>query len=130
MREIKFRAWDKQFNEMASIICLNIGDYSEDHILKTKSRPYTYNQQFHNITLMQFTGLKDKNGKEIYEGDILKINGFYDGLYNTLEVRWIKNGFKCVGLINEKAVCETVYDYGFHEEIIGNIYENPELLEG
>lgn len=111
-REIKFRAWDKETKEILSfedIIDYSISDLADDETW----------------SVMQYTGLKDKNGNEIYEGDIL----FYEayGKQYRNEVKYI----------NEEArygVCHDPY-YGWSIpkgthgiEIIGNIYENPELL--
>lgn len=79
-------------------------------------------------SIQQFTGLKDKNGKEIYEGDILRwlsCNPFSKGEIRVVQVYYIEAHFWCNGsigcylgelLVNEKC------------EIIGNIFENPELL--
>lgn len=107
MREIKFRAWDlveKQMN----------GD------VQNSRQVYTF---FHSTeyVLMQYTGLKDKNGKEIYEGDILKTN-----FGRTAAVVWYRRGF----FVDAPEHPEGVTDFLVWEqsEIIGNIYENPELL--
>ena len=140
MREIKFRAWDKQLKEMASVICLNIGEWSEDHILKSKSHPYTYNQVFENIELMQFTGLLDKNGNEIYEGDILLVPEFYETpeMANTDYIQWVVVfKFGMFTLENKENTAESdsaslhsdleAYDGDF--EVIGNVYEHPELVK-
>lgn len=108
--------------------------------------------------IMQFTGLKDKNGKEIYEGDYLRQKTHpcsqnkdseidYDPLFDRYEIKWDsrKNGWNAFpvtassskdfdiaiqqlgGLITWP--CEDVLANPFHYEIIGNIYENPELSQ-
>ena len=71
---------------------------------------------------MQFTGLQDKNGKDIYEGDILNYasRDFAQGLKAIVE--WIGSGFYCHDNISISAMLEQ------QAEIIGNIYENPDLI--
>lgn len=140
MREIKFRAWDKEKNEITTTIC--IGGL---HI--------PYNSNPNNYILMQYTGLKDKNGKEIYEGDI--VTGQYSH-YDPLQDAYIEDE-KMGGIVffNEhkwsfKAIqhlCDKdregkmryfdLFDEKLHwggqrfgdMEVIGNVYENPELLK-
>ena len=78
------------------------------------------------IKLMQYTGLKDRNGKEIYEGDIRKgdwVSGLQEGEYSGIQVmKWDETN-ACFGW-------EGQYIPDFIKvEVIGNIYENPELLE-
>ena len=131
MREIKFRAWDDTLQKMFSARTL-------EDIAKSDFSSCNWYQ----LHVMQFTGLRDKDGKEIYDGDILFIPrrlGCQDGDGKLYIARWeccgfcfrkkiiIENGKKrkakpCV-LINRAAVER-------HSEIIGNVYEDSELLEG
>ena len=80
----------------------------------------------------QFTGLKDKNGKEIYKSDYVFIEDFYIGdkiqIGGKCEVKWNEDGFSL--FIEDEYICglwDAVNNYS--GEIIGNIYENPELLK-
>lgn len=120
-REIKFRIWDGTSFYFASVSDLLDGYPSEHKCLNSE------------LVFQQFTGLEDKNGKEIYEGDILRFykNKPYQADY---EVYWEKYGFS---LISAKRDGDDfgVYTKDLHffkrdkPEIIGNIFENPELLE-
>ncbi|PGA34036.1 YopX family protein [Bacillus wiedmannii] len=122
MREIKFRAFDKEFNEMIKDPHCHEDNYGGD-----------INHEFRNndnVVWMQYTGLKDKDGKEIYEGDV--VNTIYDGesfvgivVYDVSELDFkATNGKENYGSnFQYLTCCEEV-------EIIGNIYENPELLNG
>ena len=127
MREIKFRAWDEQNKIMHNEVeFIRSGTEGNDWILfksdKQKlecgnvlNNPY-FQQQ---IKVMQYTGLKDKNGKEIYEGDIVK--GNY--LRGIGVVEW--NKYFCKFDISHRMNISPSDEF----EVIGNIYENPELLE-
>lgn len=77
------------------------------------------------LILMQYTGLKDKNGKEIYEGDIVESekNMMFNQGKQTDQVRFEDGAFK-VATVNLSTITTS-----FYPEVIGNIYENPELLE-
>ena len=118
MRKIKFRAWDKENEKMMKVSSLH---------LENKEISVKENGTFHLFRmqdLMQYTGLKDKNGKEIYEGDIVILND-----------------------AEEESRCVVKYKYGSYIlvdgdlrenlsnvedrflEVIGNIYENKNLLE-
>jgi uncharacterized phage protein (TIGR01671 family) len=122
-REIKFRAWDikhKKFIdlngfEVAFKNCLNVGSITQ---IFEQGKLISFNPD--EIDLLQFTGLKDKNGKEIYEGDIIKwewvsenieLVEFRDGAFCPFG--WNHNAFQNLNLI----------------EVIGNIYESPNLLK-
>lgn len=148
MREIKFRFYDNKENKMLIPKYLirglsewnenkNSDDEKDDGIFRVGSLNasydpyndddyldgglYTAKERF---ILMQYTGLKDKNGKEIYEGDILKVD-------------WKDNRYKSViGMVewdNENAAYRfaagSPSEVSWSHEIIGNIYENPELLK-
>lgn len=142
-REIKFRAWEdnKMYYQVRcggmfdgiptapDVWDEGAGDWSN-----LTGQPYT--------KVMQYTGLKDKNGKEIYEGDIVK--GYYDEFDTyfaennrhefTSDVKYITNSFKVDrDTVNGEG---RIRNYGYQGvwdsetvEVIGNIYENPELLE-
>lgn len=112
MREIKFRAWDGKSMFNVEQITFNEAIWGCD-----KGRGVSIVFQPH-IILMQFTGLHDKNGKEIYEGDILCWPK-YEGKKN--QIRWV------VEWNNDRAGW-TDWSPRNEAEVIGNIYENPELL--
>lgn len=108
-REIKFRAWDNEIKdfrpeEELSGICLS-------------ALNATY------WDLEQFTGLKDRNGKDIYEGDLLKFKIlFSDDDYEVGQVAWSNQD---AGFILE---CFNLWKFAPRAEIIGNIHENTEFL--
>lgn len=131
MREIKFRAWDKKQKWMTEVVCLNMGTWIDIVLVQPKVEKATYNQLTENVELMQYTGLTDKNGKEIYEGDIVEFIGHKnriitwtpDGRYSG----WFASKVNPENNINDHLPVGENSEYNTIE-VLGNIYENPELL--
>ena len=124
----KFRAWDKETKTMIDVSLINF----EEHSILGGYWEFgqTESIKFDEVELMQSTGLKDKNGKEIFEGDIVRQvrtqttteNKTITGGLTMLEGAWV--------IMND---CEQLASYLWSEtdenEIIGNVCENEELLE-
>jgi len=162
VREIKFRAWDKKAKAMR--VVWDIGwkgwDYPDESINYVKVEgDGTYELLESEVELMQFTGQKDKNGKEIYEGDILGFDNARtknsQGEYGRVEVRFgeyddseIEYGSPGIGwyvvgfhgylrldgdndkyYIGQNGEQEWSLERCTQWEVIGNIHENPEFLE-
>lgn len=135
MRELRFRAWDKIGKRMGEVNYIKYSNVQYNQVsARFKQNEKTVDEWFaygdkdgcDNIILMQYTGLKDKNGKEIYEGDILNYdNGI--GVIGT--VIWHGDGFAMKVLGAGMASNKTLYNSLEDIEIIGNIYSNPELLK-
>ena len=121
----KFRAWDKKIKTMidVSLIDLKKGVLVGEHWEFGETNFISFDE----IELMQSTGLKDKNGKEVFVGDIIKCTrGCPHEVY--LEKEYGGTYIGGMPAIYLKGIREG-YAWTEHEEILGNIYENPELLE-
>nr|DAJ84099.1 MAG TPA: YopX protein [Caudoviricetes sp.] len=134
MRELKFRAWDNlekdylneedmAINNLNNIFIFEIYDKNDTDLWYTRLLPDPDNKRY---VIEQYTGLKDKNGTEIYEGDVVKVEG--DG--EIYRVEWIRSGFGLEPRYNSPRypVLGNV-ELRKKIEVIGNIHENPELLE-
>ena len=122
MREIKFRAWIKELNEIREVEYINFWKKMISFPNKF-CKEYYLNADFDEIELMQYTGLKDKNNEEIYEGDIVTLhNNKYKVIFNTEEARFV--------LRDDEFEMNIPFTNNNNErmEVLGNVYENPELL--
>ena len=122
MREIKFRIWD---DKLKVLYTPEMNEEVKDlwELPKMKGGILKVDED---VLIMQFTGLQDKNGKDIYEGDILI--WYVNGITRTAPLIY-DDQFACFWMTKSKEGYFIANDFGRGEyEIIGNIYENPELL--
>lgn len=103
-RQIKFRAWDTKNNQMVNNVCVCNGIAYPTPLKDSIG-----------TRIMQYTGLHDKNGNEIYEGDVLLNKDVVMSISEHIFVEWKEGFWSCFRLYEES-------------EIIGNIYENPNLI--
>lgn len=121
----KFRVWDKDHKYMEYTdknLIVSFGDNGNVDATDL-SNIYSTCNGMQNFELMQSTGLKDKNGTEIYEGDIVK--NIYDEIY---VVKWFDADFHLEEKYNGGFDYLELYS-GDNKKVMGNIYENPEILE-
>lgn len=127
----KFRAWKKAGKELGRVGQITFElDGSVSHVL-FKGEFLDFNVSINEIILMQSTGIKDKNGQEIFEGDVVRQvraqptteNETITGVVTMIEGVWL--------IMNDnEQIASDLWSETDENEIIGNIYENPELLEG
>ena len=129
MRELKFRVWDKVLSLWEKRHC----------VLSVDGRLQIYNPETGNYfqpnsedyEIVWFTGLKDKNGVEIYEGDIVKIL-WPSSMTELYVVKWVHRGRAHLGgweFSNPKDPQTYAGSCDNHTEVIGNAFDNPELLK-
>ncbi|MDU7553152.1 MAG: YopX family protein [Streptococcus parasanguinis] len=125
---IRFRAWHNTWEEMCEVKRIRFDDEGNITTVLVKGEAFGSNAHLEEIELMQSTGLKDKNGKEIFEKDILDYNG------RKVIVKW-HGSFACFiyefvdELKSRTAEWQPLYLSYYKFEIVGNSLENPELLE-
>jgi len=128
MREIKFRAWDKLKKSMHDVGGINFIEGIVILWKQTGSVRSTYYAELDSIELVEYTGRKDKNAVEIYEGDVVFIEE-YDGPGETYVVNYKDAEWR---LVNGPKVFDedSLHLFSSEElEIKGNIYENKDLME-
>lgn len=150
----RYRAWDKIHKTMYEVDDIMSIDFGKSEIsVKTLFFERTNHYDFDDVVLMQSTGLRDKNDREIFEGDILKFNdeweeycyeGYVDGVSEG--VNYVEIGTESTAFIfcktkypdsslfyyaNEERLTfqEIITDDDFEFEVVGNIYTDPKLLE-
>lgn len=141
MREIKYRVFDSRTNQMSrdfvfiNFITKTMGFYAINSLGEKK----IFERDMDNFPIMQYTGLKDKNNVEIFEGDIIRSHNSRQGeKIEDYEVIYVGSGF-CIKSLKENEIHNkgTLYSFALYSDnidflkddyIIGNIYENQELL--
>ena len=136
MREHKFRAWNSTLKEMNNVMSIHWHNGVVVRIIMSKLGVEDIlsegwfdikGEGLKKVKLIEWTGLKDKNGKEIYEGDLIKLETptmpFSNGLVQEVKFEDF-SWYLCGGIRHSLSVPNSV-----KLEVIGNIYENPDLLK-
>ena len=124
--ELKFRAWDKQNNDWLKNVdeSLMINPYTEGKYFRIDDMSHTGSDH---VEIEQFTGLQDKNGVDIYVGDIVQYPGDYYGFHKQAVI-YFEGRFAPLVQVEEGHNAIDGYEAEYFE-VIGNIHQNPELLK-
>lgn len=126
MKELKIKAWLKKEKKMVSIIGIDFNyeyiRYTEDDNLFNSDYKVA---EFKDIELLQFTGLKDNGGQELYEADVIKFNDGVDDIYGLISYDDEDGTYR----VSYENITEHLSEREGDFEIIGNIFENPDLHE-
>ncbi|WP_336017602.1 YopX family protein [Fusobacterium polymorphum] len=126
MKELKIKAWLKKEKKMVSIIGIDFNyeyiRYTEDDNLFNSDYKVA---EFKDIELLQFTGLKDNGGQELYEADVIKFNDGVDDIYGLISYDDEDGTYR----VSYENITEHLSDREGDFEIVGNIFENPDLHE-
>ena len=126
MKKFKMKAWLMKEKKMVSIIGIDFNyeyiRYTEDDNLFNENYKTA---EFKNIELLQFTGLKDNGGQELYEADVIKFNDGIDDIYGLISYDDEDGTYR----VSYENITEHLSEREGDFEIIGNIFENPDLHE-
>ena len=126
MKELKIKAWLKKEKKMVAIIGIDFNyeyiRYTEDDNLFNENYKTA---EFKNIELLQFTGLKDNGGQELYEADVIKFNDGIDDIYGLISYDDEDGTYR----VSYENITEHLSEREGDFEIVGNIFENPDLHE-
>lgn len=128
MRDIRFRCWDNVNECMRPVYMLHFTD-DEPMNIQTSMQEWINGKD---AILMQFTGLKDKNGKEIYEGDVMHYKPYVNNsnYEANMEVKFNDGAFYLSqGVGKTYEICAAAINSCAVMEVIGNVWEHPELLK-
>ena len=126
MKEFKMKAWLKKEKKMVAIIGIDFNyeyiRYTEDGNLFNENYKTA---EFKDIELLQFTGLKDNGGQELYEADVIKVNDGIDDIYGLISYDDEDGTYR----VSYENITEHLSEREGDFEIVGNIFENPQLHE-